>query len=529
MKEMIISGVFGDAPRTGLRLGAASGKTSVQLLSRLMGNPGYIVRDDDRNDDKDSEKTGAGPGRWSFDISFEDAGSTVLAGPAFDGQSLDEAVFRAGPPGEKAMASVARALERLREKGFLPDDLLSCGILAGVDGVLVLPPKAVHHAFSRLATGKRQGAVAFFRSPKARDAESAAVFLLAQAAYRLACGCPAYTESGAAGNGASRDGAAGNGAAGNGAAGIPFIHGGFLQSLLAEPRLHPDIAGLIDASLTDPSSRKLSVWVKVLDSAAGRGWLGDVDPVKLAEAGRERGIREEKIRTENRRNAFWRKKGSLITAAAAAFAVLALVVGSVIVDKSNGPDFSKLEPAALVETYYKAVDALDGISMEAAASRAALKIDDTLVTNLTVLTKMRMAYERKSPLMSARDWIAAGKPVAETGTLIYGITGLMIAPDTGSPGKSATDELVRFRADYTLWTTRSADIAERMAKAAGEEKTGTTDTSGTTTSSDSMQPPLIEGRKITDILVLERAKKARKGIRGWKITAIERTEKDPAE
>ncbi len=462
MYEMIVSGFFDGGDRTGIRIPVSQQRNSAQLMSRMMGDTGYLVKGDEVLE-------------WKVESSIDEDGATVLAGPAFSGLSLDLSIRACETQGagkderaraEAAVLDLAGAFAALAQRGCLPREISSCGIMTGADGVLFLPPKIVQLAFAKLPPDERSESVAFLRSGKAQDADSEAVFLLAQIAYRLACGRSAFEAE------AKAD--------------IPaFTRGGFVPSAQVQPRLHPSLVSRIDASLSQPSGADLPAWVAALRDRAGDGWLGDVDPSKAAVAGKQRVESEERLRREKRRGDFLRKRGGILAAVGISIAILGVVIGSVVVDRGKRPDFSGLGPVALAETYYKAIDSLDGTVLEVTAERSASKADDSLVTNLTVLTKMRMAYERKSPYITATEWVSKGKPALDSGTMVFGITGLTLAPE------SVGEDSAKLRADYTLWTM-----------SAGREGVS----------------PLPEGRITSDELTLKKGKK------GWKIVGIERSE-----
>jgi hypothetical protein len=126
------------------------------------------------------------------------------------------------------------------------------------------------------------------------------------------------------------------------------------------------------------------------------------------------------------------------------------------------------------------------------ADRSAYNADDSMVSSMTVLTKMRMAYEQKSPMIAASEWLAKGKPPLESGSILYGITGLEIMEESASGADS-----VRLRASYTLWTM-----------GAGREGLA----------------PLPESRVTSDELTLKKTARGKKGVLGWKIVDIGRSE-----
>ena len=524
---MIVSGNYEGCVRTGIRIPGYRQGNSAQRMSRLMADTGYVVRgnavEEWKVESSVDEPDGDGAPK---DGTLKDAGpvspggATILSGRFFTGESLDETIAacaadahslsgsHAQPGGpvpeprrraESAISCLAGAFATLSDQGKLPRELASCGIMTGTDSALILPPKIVQLAMAKLAPGDWPGMTAFLRSGATRDAGSEAAFLLAQAAYRLACGVPAWEAQPGSG--------------------LPaFARGGFVPSALVQPRLKPALAARIDSSLASPAAADLPAWVRALSDCGSDGWLVDIDAAQAETAGRLRATSEERLRRENRRADFLRKRGGILLAAGVTLAVLGVVVGSVISDRGKRPDFSALDPVALAKTYYKGVDTLDGVLLEVTADRSAYKADDSMVSSMTVLTKMRMAYEQKSPMLAAADWLAKGKPPLESGVIVYGITGLDIQPapaggavgvngggGTGGTGGGSAPEAqsgdtVRLQASYTLWTM-----------GAGREGVA----------------PQPESRDTVDELTLKRINKGRNGVVGWKIVKLERGEPGP--
>lgn len=131
---------------------------------------------------------------------------------------------------------------------------------------------------------------------------------------------------------------------------------------------------------------------------------------------------------------------------------------------------------------------MDLATLDACLEGKAGKDDRSLITNLTVVMKMRQAYSQDAAYIHAQDWVAAGSPALVEGTMLYGITGLEIVPlvlpssDQPAPGEEKS-----FEARYTLWTTESNE--ERIQG--------------------------IPTRRIDRLVLAE-------GRKGWKIIAIER-------
>jgi hypothetical protein len=418
---------------------------------------------------------------WRFENLVQEGEGALLVGPVFAGISLDDVEgIQSGMP---LLLPLARAFAVLAAEGSLPRGLVSSGILvsegrsgAMAGDVLILPPSAAAKALSACGPEARAGAVARLSSPLANGPEADASFFLAEAAYRYATGRSAFEREAAEPGslaGASRYSTAAS---------------------LASPRLDPALAALVDKALGDPNPVGLGSWIEALEAAAAKDWVRELSDGEEAELARRRAAVEALSLAKRKRSDFFRKRGGILIAAAVVVAGAALMAGDMIRAQRDKPDFSKLAAPELVQHYYAALDGLDLESLEACIDKKATKGDLDSVMNLTVITKTRMAYEGKDPVLHAKDWLAAGKPTLAETDFLYGIVGLAIADEAGGEA----DGLARsekFRATYSFWTLDRKD-----------------DPSGNPSKSVSL--PLEEKR--VDELTLGLGKK------GWRILKLER-------
>jgi hypothetical protein len=479
-----MKGIIGNLAKDGadqlaLRFPSGALKGSGAALSAAMNEEGFLVRPGARG----AAGAGAGGGAnaggvesWRFEGLAQEGDEALLVGPRFDGASLDEA--RGLEEGMSALLAVARALSALAAAGKLPRGLCSSGMLlsaapagAGTGAVLVLPPQAVAKAVAAQPPEALSSAAARLASPHAKGAEADASFLLAQAAYRFATGRGAYERE------AAEKGS------------MAAARRRATSAALAAPRLDPALAALIDAALDEPGKVGLDAWIESLESARAAGWTRELSPDAEAELVRRRVQAEAEASRRLRREEFLRKRGGLVASVAIALVILGFVVADIARAERSKPDYSALPPKEVVARYYAAIDGLDIESLEACGRKDAIKVDRDVVTNLYVLVKTRMAYESKSPLLPAKQWIASGKEELKEGDFLYGIVGLDIAE------ADALGDVASFRASYSLWSLERIDAPSGEPSAVRSEP--------------------CEDRRI-DLVRLERGKK------GWQIAGIER-------
>lgn len=445
--------------RLGIRIPRSAWKAAGHSASTAMRQKGTLVSQGQLSD-------------WVVDDMRQVDDELICYGPGFDGLSLEE-LFNKGLDEAtllQRLAAAARALHRLETS--LPSGIQSAGILVAADGdVLVLPPALVSRAAARTQSGEGP-------TPESNPAIAASVLLAGTLRRLYLSKVSVDTDS------ASK--------AGDRRKGDPFVPLGLIA-----PSLYPKLAILADRAMDQiTSSPSLADWARAYDEAGKNKYQRKLSTEELANLELQLKAAETKVGKRLSRKRFITKRGGFL----AALAITAVVIASIaIFDRPPpGPDLSELGPEALVQAYYEAIDTLDLASLEACLEGKVGKEDRSLVTNLSVVLKMRQAYARDTLFISAGEWIAAGSPELEDGALMYGLSNLEIRslalPPPGNPadGSSAAGQAVppaqsSFEAKYTLWTTGSSEDSIRG----------------------------IHTSRIDQLLLT-------KGKKGWKIIAIER-------
>jgi len=215
-------------------------------------------------------------------------------------------------------------------------------------------------------------------------------------------------------------------------------------------------------------------------AASGPLWAGaEADPTRRArgEAARQRRLRRRCGA------AFWRRRGTQLTALGVGLGLLVLIVGSVVWGAVKPDPTDLWGPEQVVRGYYAGLTDLDSEQMRKvtrydASRQPDLERDKAEATNLYVIRQVRTAYERKSPVLNPEDWEAAGKPALVEGQMLYGVAGLEV---TGADG---------------AWTAR---YRKWVHEGGGEE------------------PVRAVGFAVEDHLTLT------KTSRGWKVSGLTRT------
>lgn len=474
--------IFAREPgKLGIRIPRSAWKAAGHSASAAMRQKGTLVSQGKLSD-------------WVADDLRQVDDEVVCFGPGFEGLSLEELLVSKLDQTVQIqrLASVARALNRLDLVSGIPADTKSTGIPTGIQSagilvsangdVLILPPALVSRAAARTQSGEGP-------SPEGNPAIGASI-MLAGILRRIYLAEVSAT-TGTTGANADKKSSP-KATTDDRRKGDPFVPLGLIA-----PRLDPRLADLADRAMDQStSSPSLADWAKALDEAGKNKYQRELSPEQVASLELQLKSTETKVAKKLAFKRFITKRGSLITGLAITAVVIAAIA---IFDRPPpGPDLSESGPEALVRAYYEAIDIMDLATMDACLEGKAGKDDKSLVTNLTVVMKMRQAYSPDALFISAKEWIASGSPELVQGALMFGITDLEIhsldlpPPRQSTDGKTAGGKAIpvaesRFEARYTLWTTESNEELVHGAPA----------------------------RRI-DRLILE------EGKNGWKITAIER-------
>ncbi|HAE21759.1 MAG TPA: hypothetical protein DCG47_05475 [Spirochaetaceae bacterium] len=400
-----------------LRIPGTAWRASGQRAAAAMAEKGTRIRGEEVQD-------------WLIEDMREDGAWVLVSGPAFNGQSLVEALDAGLGKREalKRLAIVAKALRVLSRKGILPGRLFEEGILSAADGELLILPTAL--TASACAAHNPDAFLGFDSDP-----ELAAAGLI-RAMLRRICSHDKAE--------APKD----------------------LALALIEPSLDAALAELADKSgKAGPAS--LGQWCDALEASQTRGFFRTVDEAEAKAAALKLQAAILALNKKEARTRFMKRRGGLLTGLALALGA-ALAIG-LLSRSSPGPDYSGLDAPELILAYYGALDSLDMMGLEACVTGSAGKDDRNFVGNLTVIRKMRQAYGDADGFKNAKDWLEKGSPALLEGELVHGISGLSIrelATASASSASAGTDNASErhFEARYIIWSSFSAEESYRVIK-----------------------------------------------------------------
>ena len=122
----------------------------------------------------------------------------------------------------------------------------------------------------------------------------------------------------------------------------------------------------------------------------------------------------------NKRNAFWRVKGTIIIVVSVAAIAIGGFLFNYISHLLEPPLTKDLEPEGIIEAFYRSQSECEPESLTTALKGCSAP-QEMEVTNLFVSTRTRMAYENFDPLINAAEWVEDGMPPVPESSAIYGV------------------------------------------------------------------------------------------------------------
>ncbi|MFP3089026.1 DUF1366 domain-containing protein [Treponema sp. TIM-1] len=399
---------------------------------------------------------------WKPGGVIEREGTMVIWGPDFDGEGLDKLVCDTTKK-ETALDAVRFWIKGrlLLENQKSPPFPWPAGTLvaASGDGTILFPPERILRRILEAAGDDAwlAGAASWVH-PDLTGGEAAA-YAAATMLYRIFCGTGAFQNPD-----------------------IDVVRqdmreGVFVPVRLLAPGLDKNLARLLDETLAPVKyfSQKgtkrpsLESFAEILGPPGSResiSYIRELAREEQAKLNQELEQFQKKKDLTVKTKRFLVRNTAIITGVLIALVVLVLSVRSILSGRANMPNTRGMNPREVVETYYGAFGTLDHTLMEACVTNKAGKNDIAMISNLFVMSRVRMAYEMNNPVISAQEWLdAGGLPTDQT---VVGITGMDLTELDTDPG----DGEVSFRVSYTLWLPgASSETPEATEPASGDFKT----------------------------------------------------------
>lgn len=393
-------------------------------LTKLMGNRrshGTIVEDGTLRD-------------WRFEGFVEHDGSILVYGPYRPGRTLSEVLSLPADEALPLLARLAYAYATLVESGeeaasVETSVLHTHGVVILDDGGVLFIPREIL-ASIREHQGM-EGRIEQFERFNFPDlsAEANLSFAFAVLAYRVLTGEYPFD--------ATDD---------------ETIHNrmrasAHLPPVYRRPQLKPEISRAIDAALSEPSDKGAEPreWGRRFEEWSG-GFTRELSPAErqsIEERARQEEQRREKV---FRRKEFGRKHGRKVVVIALIAIIVGTIPGTIIYNALQPRETAGFGPGEVVRTFYESVADLDHMLMEDCVIDDAGKPLIREVTNLFVLTRMRMSVEMQTGFVDAESWRTQGMPELENNMSPYGIANLQINFVRGN------EEEQVFDVEYEKWS-----------------------------------------------------------------------------
>ena len=481
-------------------------------LSQLLTEHGQVVRLGDAQGEPDSAE------HWKPSGVIEHSGAggaqptMVVWGPAFEGERLD-LIVNDGNRQDEALSAVALwlrailALDR-KSRAFVP--LWPCAAIVSAEQVFFAPPALalrclradeesllfsgyewyvhpdfggvdiVGNQYESAVSGQplrvRSGAPSISAEELEAEIEKTnlrTAFTAAAMLYRIISGAPPFA--------ATND---------------TMLHqdmreGNFLPVRFAAPGLDARLAGVVQKIL-EPSGKKNEITkeparkpspgdllealrprspTNALPAPAGgvaggglAATLGElISPVSEADIQALEKEKKQFLKVSSasiKTKRFVARNTRVLLGAFAFLAVVVFFVANIITTRAAQPTTAGMEPLEVIESFYNAFGELDHMLMDNIVLRGVARSDITMVTNLFVIDRVRMAHEFVHTLtISAREWQEMGGGATELN--VFGVTDLRIEPvlgressewqEQGRRNRNRDEEELHFRVDYLLW------------------------------------------------------------------------------
>ena len=360
-------------------------------------------------------------------------GNLYLYGPAFE--SLPEpftSLFDASPGSSIPPRWVLfiRRLALLGKTSRVPEKLYPEGMFFLKEGeILLLPEKIMQKVLALEPLDQRLLHFDSFNHPDLTGEQNCS-FFLATVTYRLITGSPPFT-------GTTEE----------------ELHAEMrylppLPASLKRPGLNEELSDFLQLLLTSKEKLSLSEWEKKIEYFSKLPLLYSLTNEELEKKAKqaERFLFERK-RTYRQRT-FWMKHRTGVILAILLTLVGAYFAYDVLSSVLRPPRTVGMAPEQVVNLFYSSMNTLDHQAMEECVKKKAGKAYIDEVTQLYVVSRMRMSVEFKSGMLDAESWYRKGRPPLQEGVTLYGIAELKIQREVGQEN---TPDVLRFLVQFHRW------------------------------------------------------------------------------
>ena len=226
-----------------------------------------------------------------------------------------------------------------------------------------------------------------------------------------------------------------------------------MEAWLRNPEVRPEISQQIAAVLrpNSPDVIDAESWTERLRRWRQESVFRTITDEERSEILARATVAEKRSGGSFRRREFWRKNWKRVVTVALVVALVGSVPGTIIRNRLQPRQTAGLPPAEVVRAFYAAINEFNHALMEDAVVDGAAREEIRMVTNLFVMSRMRMAVEMTSGFMDADEWRRSGSPPVPDGALPWGTALLELEP------LRAGDNEAIYRARYEMWMPGEPD------------------------------------------------------------------------
>lgn len=419
-----------EAPRKNLRLIEIGGK--IYLGVRVAGGKASFIRLFSSQDRKGRILMENGIEDWEILGFSEVDGDLYLYGPPFESMPepfmslFDTPLGTSIPP--RWILFIRRVLS-LAQASQVPHKLYPEGIFFLSDGrILILPESIMQRVLAWEPLDQRIATFESFNHPDLRGEQNCA-FFLGILTYRLTTGTLPF-------EGSTEE----------------SLHTEMrelppLPAFLKRPGLNKELSDFLQLVLTSKEKPDLTEWVQKIEYFSKLPLVYSLTNEDIEQKAREaERFLSERTRTHTRRMFWLRYKTRVLLAT-----LVALIGGyftyDVLSSALRPPRTIGLSPEEVVSLFYTSMNTLDHQAMEECVKGKVGKAYIDEVTQLYVVSRMRMSVEFKSGMIDAETWHRKGRPPLKEGETLYGIASLSIQERT----EEKESGLYRFLVQFHRW------------------------------------------------------------------------------
>jgi len=422
-----------EAPQKNLRIIEIGGNSYLGIQVASGKGVQSFIRLFSPQDQKGLILTERGIEEWEI-LGFSDVdGNLYLYGPPFESLPEPFTTLFDAPPGSSIpprWVLFIRRLALLGETSRLPEKLYPEGMFFLKDGrILILPEKIMQKVLALEPLAQRIAHFDSFNHPDLTGEQNCS-FFLATVTYRLITGFPAFT-----GNTEEE------------------LHTEMryllpLPASLKRPGLNEELSDFLQLLLTSKEKLSLSEWEKKIEYFSKPPLVYSLTKEELE----KKALEAERFLSERtrsyRRRTFWMKHRTQVILAILLTLVGAYFAYDVLSSALRPPRTLGMPPEQVVNLFYSSVNSLDHQAMEDCVKGKAGKAYIDEVTQLYVVSRMRMSVEFKSGMLDAESWYRKGRPPLQEGVTLYGIAELKIQREAGEEN---TPDVLRFLVQFHRW------------------------------------------------------------------------------